>query len=357
MLHWPGSDPLSREAGESWGGGVSSIPDLPPHTTLRVLSDGRAGHEAQTLGVAEALGASVDLRRVAPRLAYAALAPFAPADPRDAVAYAGPYPDIAIAAGRRTIPALKRLKRGSGGRTFTVYVNKPANGAGAADLIIAPRHDDLRAGNVISPLTPANRISPERLAAARADPDARIAALPRPRVALLVGGDSRAGAYGARDIGDLAAIAASLLGAGKSVMATASRRTPSALRDALRLALASPGGFFWDGAGENPYLSMLACADAIIATGDSVNMVGEALAAGAPVHVVTPPGRLRKIDAYLAALGEAGAIRIWSGALGDWPSAPLNATPDIARAVAQAYIAFAARLSPKEPALTEFGAA
>ncbi|PWB91471.1 hypothetical protein C5688_05230 [Methylocystis sp. MitZ-2018] len=341
MCHWPGSDPLSREAGEGWGGGASRILNLPPLTTIRVLSDGRAGHEAQTLGLAEALGATPDIRRVAPRVFYAALAPFAPADPRDVFAHAPPYPDIAIGAGRRTIPALRRLKRDSGGRTFTVYLNKSANGLSAADLIIAPRHDGLRGANVFSPLTPANRLTPERLAAARAAPDVRIAALPRPRVALIVGGDSRHGAYGARETAELAEIAASLLAAGRSVMATASRRTPMALRERLRRVLIAPSGFFWDGEGENPYLSMLANADAIIVTGDSVNMVGEAVATAAPVYVVPPPSRRGKIDDYLTALAGAGAIRLWSGALEDWRRTPVNATPDIARAVAQAYLAFA----------------
>lgn len=332
--------PLSREAGE--GRGVSTHPLIPPCTTIRILTDGRAGHEAQTLGVAEALGATPDMRRVAPRALFAALAPFAPADPQDALAYAPPYPDIAIAAGKRTLSALRRLKRDSGGRTFTVYVNRPANGCGAADLIIAPRHDGLRGANVFSPLTPANRITAERLAAARAAPDPRIVALPRPRVALLVGGDSRRVVYGARDIAELTRIAASLLAAGRSVMATVSRRTPAALRDALAQALAATGGFLWDGAGDNPYLSMLATADAIIVTGDSVNMVGEAVATAAPVHVVPPPGGRGKIAAYLTALRGAGAIRLWRGALEDWRRAPLNATPSIASAVAQAYLAFAA---------------
>jgi hypothetical protein len=86
---------------------------------------------------------------------------------------------------------------------------------------------------------------------------------------------------------------------------------------------------------------MLANADAIIVTGDSVNMVGEAIATAAPVYVVAPPGRRGKIDAYLGALRDAGAIRIWSGALADWRRTPVNATPEIARALARAYLAFA----------------
>lgn len=301
--------------------------------TLLILADGRAGHDAQTLGLAEALELIPDIRRVAPGRPYVWLAPFGPPDPRDALAFAPPYPDIAIAAGRRAIPALRRLKRGSAGRTFTVYLNAPASGLGAADLIVAPRHDGLSGANVIAPLTPPNRITPARLAQARATPDPRVAALPRPRVAMLIGG-----AEGVAH--DLDHIAATLLAGGLGVMATPSRRTPSEVSRALQAALAAPGGYFWDGTGANPYLDMLANADRILVTGDSVNMVGEAVATGVPVHVIEPLAPRRKLRAYLAGLSEAGAIRIWRGPLDDWSYAPINSTPEVARAVAEAYGAF-----------------
>ena len=71
-------------------------------------------------------------------------------------------------------------------------------------------------------------------------------------------------------------------------MATPSRRTPPALTAAVRDELGD--GFLWDGSGENPYAAMLALADAILVTGDSANMVGEATATGAPVHVFEPSG-------------------------------------------------------------------
>ncbi len=300
---------------------------------LRILADGRAGHEAQTLGLAEALGLIPDIRAVAPRRPYSWLAPFGPPDPRDALAFGPPYPDIAIAAGRRTLPALRRLKRDSGGRVFTVYVNAPALGGSAADLIVAPRHDRLAGANVISPLTPPNRITPARLAAARAAPDPRIAGLPRPRVAMLIGG-----AEGV--VHDLDHIAASLLAGGYGVMATPSRRTPPEIARALAAALSAPGGFCWDGTGENPYFSMLANADRVVVTGDSVNMVGEAAATGVPVHVIEPLAPRRKIRAYLTALVGAGAIRIWRGPFEDWTYAPLNSTPAIAQRIAGDYARF-----------------
>lgn len=311
--------------------------------TLRILTDGRAGHEAQTLGVAEALGLEPDIRKVSPRHLYNWLAPFAPADPGNEAAFAPPYPDIAFAAGRRTLPALRRLKRASGGTTFTVYFNRPATGLDAADLIIAPVHDRFRGPNVVTPLTPPNRVSPARLAAARAMPDPRIAELPAPRVAMLLGDASGI-------VQDLDYIATVLIASGASVMATPSRRTDAATRTKIAAALAQPGGWFWDGAGENPYFSMLANADRIIVTGDSVSMVGEAVATGVPVHVVEPYVTRAKLDAYLAALEKVGAARIWRGQFDDWEYEPINSTPDIARRIAQAYRAFARESLLRHPA-------
>lgn len=302
---------------------------LPAGVTLRVIGDGRIGHEVQSLGLAEALGATVDFRRIAPRRLFDWLAPVGPMDPRDAVAIAPPWPDLAIAAGRRALPALRRLKRDSGGRTFTIYINRPLTGLGAADFIIAPRHDAFEGPNVLTPLTPPNRITPERLAAARLAPDLRVAHLPRPRAALLIGD-----AKGLRH--DPCAVAATLLADGFAVMATASRRTPAPLAAALQRTLACPGGFFWDSTGENPYLSMLANADRLIVTGDSVNMIGEAVATGAPVHVLPAFRPRRRIALYLAALEEAGAIAIWDAPL-PVPTSPRNETPEIARRIAAAW--------------------
>jgi uncharacterized protein len=309
----------------------------PDGIVLRILSDGRAGHEAQTLGAAQALGVTPDLRRLAPRAFFSLLAPFGPADPRDAAALSPPWPDIALAAGRRTLPALRRLKRLSGGRVFTVYLNRPATRASAADLIVAPRHDGFSGDNVLTPVTPANRLTPQMLAAAKATPDPRLAALPGRRVALLIGGDSRHFRFSDADAAQLAAAVQRIYADGASVMATISRRTPASVAQALAATIAEGPGFLWNGDGPNPYVSMLAVADAILVTADSVNMASEAAATGAPVHVFWPGGGHPRLSAFHAALEETGASRRWRGALEDWSYAPVNSTPAIATAIRQAF--------------------
>jgi mitochondrial fission protein ELM1 len=318
-------------------GGLAVQGALPPRTKLWLLSDGRAGHEAQTLAIAQALGLAPDIKRLAPRKLFATLAPFGPIDPRDKSLVAPPYPDIVLAAGRRTIPALRQLKRTSGRSVFTVYVNAPATGPRTADLIVAPLHDGFFARNAVTPLTPANRLTPALLNRLRENPDPRVAALPKPRAALLIGGDSRHFKFTPADAAALAGVTRTLFAHGLSVMATASRRTPAFVVEALAEALAGGPGFLWDGAGENPYLSMLANADRLIVTADSVNMVGEAAATGAPVHVFAPSGGHRKITAYLASLEAHGAARPWREELEDWRYEPLNSTPMIAKAIVKAF--------------------
>jgi mitochondrial fission protein ELM1 len=214
-----------------------------------------------------------------------------------------------------------------------VFLKDPRTGAGTADLVWVPEHDRLRGENVIATLTPPHRISPERLAQARAQPDPRLAALPSPRVAILAGGDSRHHRFTAADVARFGADLRSLVASGASPMATASRRTPPALAALLR-ELTGANGFFWDGSGENPYAAMLALADAIVVTADSYNMVGEAVATGRPVLVFKPSGGHPKLDAFLDGLRRYGAVKPFAGRVEAFGYEPLNATLTIAGAVA-----------------------
>ncbi|MHB2167719.1 mitochondrial fission ELM1 family protein [Alsobacter sp. R-9] len=317
---------------------------VPPTTTCWVLTDGKAGDEVQCIGVAEALGLTPEVRRVAPRPPWSWLMPWGPVDPREAPGRPGspirpPYPDLVIASGRRAVASLRRIRRETRGRTFTVFLKDPRTGTGTADLIWVPQHDALRGDNVIVTLTSPHRIHAERLATARAAPPPALAALPSPRVALLVGGDSRHHRFTDEDIGRLARQVEDLAAQGVSLMATTSRRTPPALAEKVAATVRRAGGFVWDGTGDNPYVPMLALADAVLVTADSVNMVGEACATGRPVLVFEPserrPGSARKAKAFVQGLRDHGAVQISQGRLESHAYEPLNSTPVIAAVLAE----------------------
>jgi mitochondrial fission protein ELM1 len=307
-----------------------------------VLTDGKAGDELQALSVAEALGLTPEIRRVKPRPPFTWAMPWGPIDQRERPGAPGsplalPYPDLLIASGRRAVAYLRFVKKASGGRTYTVFLKDPRTGPGTADLIWSPDYDRLRGPNVLNTLTPPHRISPQRLEAARARPDPRLAHLPHPRVAVLAGGSSRhhrfTQADTARFIGHLTAVAET----GAGLMVTASRRTPSILREALAALTVRHRGFFWDGTGENPYVGLLGLADFIVATADSTNMIGEAAATGRPILVFEPSGGHPKLDVYIKGLKAHGIVHPFEGRLVGQPYEPLNSTPKVAQAIAEGF--------------------
>jgi mitochondrial fission protein ELM1 len=315
-----------------------------PSPTCWILSDGKVGDENPCFGLATAMGLAAERRLVRPHPFFAALAPWGPIDPRDAPdrpdsPLRPPFPAIAIASGRRTVPYLRRLKRLAGRQTFTIFLKDPRSGAGAADVVWVPDHDALRGPNVITSIAAPHLVSAAALASARRTPDPRLAGLRPPRVALLVGGPSRHHPFGAADQEGLIALAQTVLASGASLMATPSRRTPPALVARLR-ALAGDQLFLWDGLGGNPYIPMLALADTVIVTADSTNMVGEAIATSAPVHIFEPAGGHRRLDAFIEALVASGRVRRWRGALEGWPVVPVDVTPKIAAEIGRRFALF-----------------
>ena len=320
---------------------------IPPQTTLAIFGSLKVGHVMPCLGVARALGVEPQMRPVAPRKIYMSLGPWSPADPRDP-ALSEPYPDIVIASGRETVPYLRAIKKRSGGRTFTVYLGDPHATRYCFDLICVPEHDRLRGANVMATLTSPHPRNCAELNIVRDNPDPRIANLAAPRIALLLGGPSGNYRFEPADILEITAIAANILTSGASLMISPSRRTPGALMESLRatIQLASKDiasrAFIWDGTGDNPYPSMLALADAFVVTTDSVNMIGECVATGKPVHVYEPSGHAGKFAHFIDGLLQRLIIRPWSGRIEEWDYEPLDSTPSIAREIAERFSVFKA---------------
>jgi len=303
-----------------------------PARVCWVVSDGKAGMEVQCRGLAEALGFDPVVKRIAMRRPWRWMPPPLIGDALDrtdpaADSLAPPWPDVLIASGRQTVALSIAMRKRSGGRTFTIQVQNPVVNTAHFDVVVAPRHDRLDAANVIVTTGSLNRVTEARLAAAAADVGAAYAHLPHPRVAVLIGGNSKThtlSAAAVRRLGEQLADLARREGAG--LMVTPSRRTGAANVAMLRRALAGLSAEIWDGTGENPYYGFLALADSFIVTGDSVNMVSEAATTGKPVHIVDLDGGSAKFRRFHATLRAEGITRPFSGALENWTYAPLRDT-------------------------------
>lgn len=248
------------------------------------------------------------------------------------------WPDVWIATGRATLPLSLMAKRRAGGKTFVVQTQDPRWRTGDYDLVVAPRHDGIEGPNVLSITGSPHRISKARLIDGAAAFAERLAALPRPRVAVLVGGKSRAHDLPEAHAAELAdRIAAAITAAGGSLMLTFSRRTPEAAKAVMTARLSHLPGLIWNGEGPNPYFAFLQFADHILVTEDSANMAAEAASTGKPVHIL-PMVATRPADKFArlhADLRDRGAARPFDGTLDSWSYEPLAETDRAAREIAK----------------------
>lgn len=295
------------------------------------------GTENQCLGVAAALGGSPSVRHIGLRQPWKTLSPWLgfeqgwsftgdslePAPGAD-------WPRLLIAAGRKSAAASRYVKKKSGGRTFTVQIQDPRVSPRFFDLLALPAHD-LRPGkahapNVVVTAATPNRITPETLAAAREKFAASLQDLPQPRVAVLIGGDSRTHRLTPAIMRELAGQLKRLASQGAGLMVTTSRRTGAEALAILQNELRGTNAVLWTGhdGGENPYHGFLAWADYIVVTADSASMISDAATTGKPVLVAALEGGSARFDRLHRGLQDKGVTRAFSGTLENYSYAPLR---------------------------------
>jgi mitochondrial fission protein ELM1 len=267
-------------------------------TTIWGLIDDRTGHTGQVLGVITRLGIPYALKRL--EYNQLTLLPsfvvgnsLIALDKNRSAPLVGPYPELVIAAGRRTLPVLRYIKKHAP-LTRSIYLMRPESMAGI-DLAVVPEHDAvLKAPNIIASLAPLHAVTPATLDAARGAWAPQFAHLPRPYITLCMGGATKQGSYKPAEWRELINRAVMLAGHG-SLLITTSRRTPKEAMAMIEPLLQLPHVLHrWDTDKDNPYLGMLALADGIVVTGDSLSMCAEACVTGAPVFIyaskhVAPP--------------------------------------------------------------------
>ena len=293
----PVSRPDALRADRRVGDAPAPAPQ-PPRTWL--MMGHKDGDNAQIQGLCEALGWPFEIKRFVYRptelVTNLALGPnllgirrqlSSPLEP--------PWPELIISAGRRNEPVCRWIREraaDAGVRTRLVHVGRSWARIELFDLIVTtPQYRVPDRTNVLQNDTSLHRVTGERLEAEAAVWAERLAHLPRPFIAVALGG--RAGPY------DLDPAAAALLGRwasrmaqarGGSVLVTTSRRTPTESMPALRAAITAPSFVYeWSKDAregrDNPYFGMLALAERIIVTCDSMSMLAEACYTKKPVHI------------------------------------------------------------------------
>lgn len=267
------------------------MPSEPPPAVWAILGPHR-GDNNQVLALAEALGLPFQekklsynwLRRVPPAL----LGPtFRTVDAHSRAQLEGDPPNLTISTGLRSVPVVRELKRLSRGSMRSVHLGFPR---------ISPRHFDLVVPTPEYPIADASNVlripfalTPQSARTVDQSDRSLLAAYPRPRRLLLVGGPTLYWQLPVEAMIDAIRHLQAKAGVdGGSILAVGSPRTPIELLSAVRETLESSQVPFLFEPGDGPpaYPALIEAADEIFVTADSVAMVADAVTTAKPVGLI-----------------------------------------------------------------------
>ena len=314
-----------------------------------VLLGPHRGDNNQVIALAESLGLPFEtrtlsynlLRKLGPRRLGTSMRSLTR---RSRAQLTSPWPDMVIGIGRRSVPVARWIRQQSGGKARLVRLGNPEVDTGAFDLVLTtPQYPVEPADNVVRlPLV----ISRYRKApASSSEEEAFLAALPRPHLLLALGGPTKFWELPPERVVEAATrLSRRAKSRGGSLIVVPSPRTEAETQAAVKVALGGRGCFIEDRKPRFPVL--LADADEIFVTGDSVSMVSEAILTGKPVGMIpielSRSGRRRLGASIEDGAGKRDLRRFWksledAGLIGT-TDAPVSSTIENPVGVASAEV-------------------
>jgi mitochondrial fission protein ELM1 len=303
-----------------------------PISTCWVVTENLVGLRHQAIGLAQALGVGYILKEIQKpkglrRLFSSHRHGFSP-----------PWPDLLITCGKQSAAVSLAVRRASENKTFTVHIQDPFTDPARFDVVIVPAHDKVRGENVFVTQGAVHHVTAEKLSQANEHFRPLLGTLPRPLISVLIGGKNKRQGFTdawAHDFAQKLFSAAKNTGGGLAI--TFSRRTGQRNENIIRQDLAGIPSYIWDGQGENPYFGLLALADAIVVTSDSISMVSEACSTGKPVFIYEMPKAGKRHKQFYEGLIKNGHARLFEGPIEIWKNPPLDETRKAANFVGQRY--------------------
>lgn len=275
-----------------------------PAPRVWLLFGERRGDNAQVLALAEMLGWPYEVKQlrwqpdydVDPAEAGISLAGL---DMTASDSLAAPWPDLVIGIGFRSAPISRWIVQRGGGRALNIRLGRPRTELAPYGLVITtPQYGLPPAPNVRELLLPLVKADEESMAKAAAHWRPTFEKLPKPWIAVLLGGPTQHMAFDetvARNLAhDLQTFAQRV---GGSLLITTSPRSPTGFKGIFEQAISAPHFLFEFQSGtDNPYPALLALSDAAIVTSDSASMVADVAAFERPLLIYELPwlGRSKK---------------------------------------------------------------
>lgn len=258
-----------------------------------VIPGNRPGDDAQVYALAEELGLPFETRKLEFNWRFWLSGKYMGASPVSVVkelrdkTLVPPWPDLIILVGRRAVPVARWVQKQNGGRTRLVLVGHPRVSPDYFNLVYTTRQ-------YLTPSGPSMRLQPVAMSRYRKPPTPTqeeagwLETLPRPRLLLMLGGETRHWTMRPKTIaGHAATLARRAQRSGGSLVVVRSSRTTDEVLDAIEGELEVAGCEWRVVRHDFPrFTVLLHDADELFPTADSISMISESVIAGKPVGIV-----------------------------------------------------------------------
>lgn len=260
-----------------------------------VLADHRTGTAIQAIALAEVLDMSFEVKQIKYNM-LASLPNFLLGSTSvhankklSSPLYDRPPPALIISAGRRTAPIALALKNHYP-NVKVVQIMRPCLAAEKFDLIILPQHDRFdTSANTFKIIGSLHNVE-NKIKDAAVSFRENYSNVHK-FIALLIGGSTKKYKFTSKDAAILSARVSEVsANHGLPVFISFSRRTPDAVKKVMAEAFPWPHTIYdpTTSTDPNPYFGLLATADFIISTCDSISMCTEATATRKPFYIFCP---------------------------------------------------------------------
>ena len=241
------------------------------------------------------------------------------------------YFNVVISCGRKSVIPSLFLKKKFKDKIVNIHIQDPKVSLSNFDFVVAPEHDGLIGGNVISSKGAIHYLIEKEL-------DENISYL-KPRinkekiVTLIVGGPNKYYDYKETEIENIFyKIKQNFLNNGHQLILIPSMRTPEKIIEKAKNYFDENQVVITD-IDKKAYLSSLRLADHIVVTCDSISMISEAAITGKPIYVAHMPhiknnDRFKK---FFEMFKKLNIIRDLEEKVEDWKYEKLNETDRISR--------------------------
>ena len=249
--------------------------------------------------------------------------------------------DVIISCGRKSVVPSIFLKKNSPKKIFNIHIQNPKISLENFDIVVAPKHDEIKGKNVISTRGAIHYLTLEEINQNKNYLGNKIDRS-KDVLALIIGGPNKYYQYTKKNIQKIfSLINENIIKQNLQLIVIPSMRTPI---ETIELAKNYFGSehLVIDNVDKKAYLSALSLSNFIVVTCDSSSMISESALTGKPIYVAQIPTSKNdyRFQNFRKLFKELNIIRDLGGNMENWNYKPLDETNRVATEIKKIFNRF-----------------